>query len=80
MSERPTLPAFAPPAEACLILGISRTRLYDHLVPLDPGILVQVGGRTVVDIPRALALMASMPRGPRKPNSHNRLPPRGGRR
>ena len=61
------LPAFAPVAEACLILGIRRTRLYEHLAKLDPAILVQVGGRTVIDIPRALALMASMPRGPRKP-------------
>jgi hypothetical protein len=67
MNERPTLPAFAPVTEACLLLGISRTRLYSHLVPLDPTIIVQVGGRTLVDIPRAVALVASMKRGPRKP-------------
>ena len=68
MNERPALPAFAPVAEACPILGISRTRLYDHLVPLDGDILVQLGGRTLVDIPRAVALIEAMPRGPRKPN------------
>jgi hypothetical protein len=67
-------PAFAPIAEACRILGVSRTRLYEHLAKLDADILVQVGGRSVIDIPRAMALIASMKRGPRKPNG------RGGRR
>jgi hypothetical protein len=67
LSGAPWLPAFAPVADACLILGVSRTRLYT-LARLDPNILVQVGGRTLVDIPRAVALIDSMPRGPRKPN------------
>jgi hypothetical protein len=58
---------FATVSMACLLLGVSRTRLYDHLAKLDPGILVQVGGRTVVELRRVIALMASMPRGPRKP-------------
>jgi hypothetical protein len=61
-------PAFLPITMACAYLGISRTRLYGHLVPLDPTIIVQVGGRTLVDIPRAMALIDAMPRGPRKPN------------
>ncbi|HZZ25530.1 MAG TPA: hypothetical protein VFE60_24575 [Roseiarcus sp.] len=61
-----------PVLPACRHLGISRTRLYEHLVPLDPGILVQVGGRTVVDIPRAVALIASMKRGPRRPSTPGR--------
>jgi hypothetical protein len=60
-------PAFLPVDQACRYLGVSRTRLYEHLVKLDPGIVVQLGGRTVVDIARATALIGSMPRGPRKP-------------
>jgi hypothetical protein len=60
-------PAFLPVDEACAYLGISRTALYERLVPLDPGIVIQFGGRTLVDIARATALIASMPRGPRKP-------------
>jgi hypothetical protein len=62
-------PAFLPVDPACRHLGVSRTRLYEHLVKLDPDIIVQLGGRTVVDIGRATALIAAMPRGPRKPQS-----------
>jgi hypothetical protein len=65
-------PAFMPVPPACLHLGISRTRLYEHLVPLDPDILVQVGGRTLVDMARAFSLIDSMPRGPRKPSAPGR--------
>jgi hypothetical protein len=79
VSKPLSLPAFAPVPEACRILGISRTRLYD-LARRDPAIIVQVGGRSVIDIPRAVALIDAMPRGPRKPNGHNRLAPRGGPR
>jgi hypothetical protein len=60
-------PAFLPVDAACRYLGVSRTRLYEHLAKLDPDIIVQLGGRTVVDVQRATALIASMPRGPRKP-------------
>ena len=60
-------PAFLPVNEACAYLGINRTALYERLAPLDPGILVQFGGRTLVDIARAKALIDAMPRGPRKP-------------
>jgi hypothetical protein len=60
-------PAFLPVDEGCVYLGISRTALYERLMPLDPGIVIQFGGRTLVDVARATALIASMPRGPRKP-------------
>jgi hypothetical protein len=76
MNERPTLPAFAPIAEACQHLGVSRTRLYSHLVPLDAAIVVQLGGRSVIDMARAVSLIASMKRGPRKPNGGGKGPPR----
>jgi hypothetical protein len=72
MSELPH--RFATITNACLLTGVSRTRFYDHLVKIDPAIIVQVGGRTLVDIPRAVALIASMKRGPRK------IGGRGGRR
>jgi hypothetical protein len=64
MDERPTL--FAPIADACLIFGVSRTRLYDHFVKIDPSTLVQLGGRTLVDVERLKALIEALPRGPRK--------------
>ena len=77
VSERTTLPQqFATVIMACSLAGISGTRLYDHLAKLDAGILVQVGGRTVVDLRRMLALMNAMPRGPRKANGGGK----GGRR
>ena len=64
--ERPPLPpAFMPLAEACWHFGISKTRMYE-LAKLDAGILVQLGGRTLVDVERLKALIASMPRGARK--------------
>jgi hypothetical protein len=59
-------PAFLPVDAARSYLGVSRTKLY-RLAQLDPSILVQCEGRTLVDIARATALIASMPRGPRKP-------------
>jgi hypothetical protein len=68
MTTLPNLPpAFLPVNEARAYLGINRTALYERLAPLDPGILVQFGGRTLVDIARAKALIDAMPRGPRKP-------------
>jgi hypothetical protein len=71
--QPPALPKlFATVAEARLCFGVSKTRLYDHLVPLDPDILVQVGGRTLVDVARLKALIDSMPRGPRKPSAPGR--------
>jgi hypothetical protein len=70
MTTLPDLPpAFLAVADASRHLGVSRTRLYEHLVKLDPGIIVQLGGRTVVDVQRATALIANMPRGPRKAQS-----------
>jgi hypothetical protein len=67
MNERPTLPKlFATVADVRLYFGVSKTRLYDHFAKLDPGILVQVGGRTLVDVERLKALIDAMPRGPRK--------------
>jgi hypothetical protein len=63
----PLAPAFLPVDPACRHLGVSRTRLYEHLVKLDRDIVVQCAGRTLVDMQRATALIMSMPRGPRKP-------------
>jgi hypothetical protein len=56
-----------PVIAACRVLGVSRSRFYAHLARLDPEILIQIGGRTLVDIERAVALIAAMPRGPRRP-------------
>lgn len=68
MNERPTLPKqFATVAETPALFGVSRTRLY-HLSHIDAGILVQLGGRTLVDVERLKALIEAMPRGPRKPS------------
>jgi hypothetical protein len=64
---QPTPPAFLPVDPACAHLGVSRSRLYDHLARLDPSILIQCEGRTLVDIARATALIAAMPRGKRAP-------------
>jgi hypothetical protein len=64
-------PAYLPVSEACAYLGVSRSRLYGHLARVDPGIVVQLGGRTLVDLGRATALIASFPRGPRKPLPQN---------
>jgi hypothetical protein len=65
----PWVPAFLPVDQACLYLGISRSNgLYRKLKQLDAGIFVQFGdGVTLIDIPRAVALIAAMPRGPRRP-------------
>jgi hypothetical protein len=63
----PSTPAFLTVDPACRHLGVSRTRLYEHLAKLDPKIIVQLGGRTVVDVQRAVALIQSLPKGPRKP-------------
>ena len=72
MSAPPDLPKlFATVAETRLCFAVNKTRLY-HLSNLDPGILVQVGGRTLVDVARLKALIAGMPRGPRKPSAPGR--------
>jgi hypothetical protein len=65
-------PAFMPVDPACRHLGVPRTRLYNHLAKIDPGIIVRIGGRSVVDIPRAEALIRAMPKGPRKPLKRKR--------
>jgi hypothetical protein len=59
-------PAFLPVDAACRHLGVSRSRLYSHLAKLDPSIVVQCGGRSLVDLERAVAVIAAMPRGPRR--------------
>ena len=76
MSETTTLPpAYMPPDKACQYFGVSRTRLYDF-ARIDPAIIVQMGGRSLVDVERLKALIASMPRGPRKANGGGKGPPR----
>ena len=56
---------FATITETSVIFSISKTRVYE-LEKIDPAILVQIGGRTLVDVERLRALINSMPRGPRK--------------
>jgi SpoVK/Ycf46/Vps4 family AAA+-type ATPase len=51
---------------ACAHLGLSRSGLC-RLAKLDPDVLVQNGGRTLIDVAKATALIAAMPRGPRRP-------------
>jgi hypothetical protein len=63
--NKPLPPAFMPRADGCWHFGVSKTRLYE-LAKLDAGILVQVGGRTLVDVERLKALIAALPRGARK--------------
>jgi hypothetical protein len=58
---------FGPIKKACAFLGIDDNRLYEQLEPLDPDILIQIGGRTLIDIPRTMMLIAAMPRGKRAP-------------
>jgi hypothetical protein len=58
---------FPPVKQGCAFLGISETRFYGVLVPLDPSILIQVGDRSNMDLPRAILLIAAMPRGKRAP-------------
>lgn len=67
--ERPTMPALTeiPSRGRCPYIGIGRSRIY-VLAQLDPDIIIRLGGRSVVDVARILELIASMPRGPRKPN------------
>ena len=63
-----TLPKlFATVAETRLCFSVNKTRLYE-LSKLNSGILVQMGGRTLVDVERLKALIEAMPRGPRKPS------------
>jgi hypothetical protein len=69
---KPSLPMFATVAEARLYFGVPKMRLYDHFAKLDSGILVQVGGRTLVDVARLKALIDALPRGPRKPSAPRR--------
>ena len=69
---QPPLPAYMTVAEACWHFRVSKTRLYCHLAKLDPDILRQVGGRSLVNVARTDALMESMPRGPRPPSGRNR--------
>jgi hypothetical protein len=74
-----TPPRFLPVTSACRHLGISRSRLYDDLAVRDPDIVIQLGERTLVDLPRLIALIAAMPRGKRKPGSGKPLPRSPGR-
>ncbi len=66
----PLLPAVAPiPRRGrCPYTGIGRNRTYDLAKHHDPDIIIRMGGRSVVDVTRIIALVKSMPRGPRQPN------------
>jgi hypothetical protein len=52
---------------ACALVGISPTRFYGKLVPLDPELIIRNGERSLVDVARLVSCIADMPRGPRKP-------------
>lgn len=67
----PSLPAFTeipPPGGRCPHLGLARGRLY-ALSDIDPDVVIQLGGRSVIDAHRAYALVMQMPKGKRKPGS-----------
>jgi hypothetical protein len=80
MNERPTLPKlFATVADACLILGMPRTAIYDKLIRRHPELLIRFDGRSLIDLEPAAAILRQMPRGPRKlsaPGRHRKGPPR----
>jgi hypothetical protein len=65
--ERPPLPKLLGTVrEASVILGLPRTAIY-KLAHDHPEILIQVNGRSLIDLELALAILRQMPRGPRKP-------------
>lgn len=59
---------FTTMTETSAHFSVSKTRIYDF-AKTDPAIIVRIGGRTLVDVERLKALIASMPRGPRKPST-----------
>jgi hypothetical protein len=67
--ERPTLPKlFGSIADSEVILGMPRTAIYDKLIRHHPELLIQFGGRSLIDLEAAAAIVREMPRGPRKAN------------
>ena len=54
------VPPYSSIATACELLGLSRSTLYE-LAARGSIRVIKVGGRSVVDIDRALAWMASLP-------------------
>jgi hypothetical protein len=67
--ERPTLPKlFGSIADSEVILGLSRTAIYDKLIRRHPEVLIRFDGRSLIDIELAVAILRQLPRGPRRPN------------
>jgi hypothetical protein len=69
--ERPTK-LFATIAEAEVILGMPRTAIYAKLIHRHPELLIRFGGRSLIDLEPAAAIVRDMPRGPRKPSAPDR--------
>jgi hypothetical protein len=66
MNKPPVLPKlFATVAEAAVILGLSRTAIYDKLIRRHPELLIQFDGRSLIDLEPAAVIVREMPRGPR---------------
>jgi hypothetical protein len=63
-------------SKACAFVGISETQFYLKWAVLDPELVIQNGERTLVDLPRLVRRVGSMPRGKRQPLGK----PRPGRR
>ena len=64
MNELPKL--FGTITEASVIFGMSRTAIYDKLLRHHPELLIRFGGRSLIDLEPAAAILRGMPRGPRK--------------
>jgi hypothetical protein len=76
------MPVFFPPIrQGCRAAGISETWFYGVAAKIDPGVIIQLGGRSHMDFLRTLTLIAThFPRGPRKPLQLSRAGNGKGRR
>jgi hypothetical protein len=63
-----SVPRYASIPKACGILGIGRTKLYDHAGHGRIRI-IKIGGRSLVDIEQALGWMATLPTATLAPQS-----------
>jgi hypothetical protein len=74
LSDPPCPPSPLSPAGAVAPIPLGRGRTYDLAKHHDPDIIIRMGGRSVVDVARIIALVKSMPRGPRQPNGGGKGP------
>jgi len=63
------LPRYMPIPKACTYLGLGRTKIYD-LAGHGLIRIIKVGGRSLVDVDRALAWMATLPTAGISPQNH----------